>query len=103
MGTGIFNIAEFEQLQNLSRGNSNGFMTWLFTTGLVGSAIVIWPFISNLKKQSRGEETYKYLIFITYFVVSNMTEPLYTTPIILFFMAREYYYAFITDFYIESR
>lgn len=103
MGTGIFNIAEFKQLQNLSRGNSNGFMTWLFTTGLVGSAIVIWPFISNLKKQSRGEETYKYLIFITYFVVSNMTEPLYTTPIILFFMAREYYYAFITDFYIESR
>lgn len=91
LGFGYKNYDRFLQLSD--QGNSNGLVTWGFTMGLVGIALILFPFIYVIFSSSR-ENRFKEIIFFVLYVIFNMTEPLLMNPMMLFFLAYEYCKAF---------
>lgn len=83
-GTGFGN-------QNLylshNRGNSNGLITYMYTTGIFGLIIAFSPYIRNLIKTTKKQ---KQLIWIIMIIIFNLMEPIYELPIMAFLLALEY-------------
>ena len=93
-GVGFYNTDIFLKLNSMARGNSNGYLTWLYTTGLVGQVFALFPFVCRtLKAKSKYERNRIILKFIFIFLVNN-SEPIYALPINVFFIAQEYYLFF---------
>lgn len=89
-GAGFNNFDIYVQAAGRNRGNSNGLIQLMYTTGLVGITAYFYPFIYNIKKRIRKPELLNYVLFLILFVVSNMTEPLYYYPIMIFLICNEY-------------
>ena len=94
LGYGYINTAPFEATQEIlygsARGNTNGIATWAFTMGLVGLALLFLPFIYRTVKSKSLAEVLTNLIWFGMFILTNMTEPLLTTPLMLMVLANEY-------------
>ena len=86
IGFGYKNYEHFLLLSE--QGNSNGIIIWGFTMGLVGLALLFIPFVYVLinDKQNRFIEGVYFLLYVLF----NMTEPLLTSPVMLFLLIREY-------------
>lgn len=89
LGTGFNNIEQFKILQGKTRGNTNGIITILFSFGIVGSFFIILPFIKNIFNNKNTKISKNLLIFYLWFIISNATEPIGTTPLFLLFFANE--------------
>ena len=89
-GVGFNNQEAFMQIQKMDRGSSNGVITFLFSMGLVGSIIFIIPFIHNYIRMNR-ENRNSQIVFIIWFLVVNLTEPIITTPFFWLIFAYEIY------------
>lgn len=70
-------------------GNSNGFLNWCMTTGLLGLVFVILPFVVNCMI-SKSKERIRNVVFFGLFVLMNFTEPLIQTPIMLLLISMSY-------------
>lgn len=94
LGIGFNNTKPFE-LSNMYNGtqflgNSNGFMTIAYTTGIIGLAFIILPFIKNINNSYR--QTKKYKIFYTFMILFfNIVEPVYYFPFMLYILAKSYH------------
>lgn len=89
VGIGYNNLQVFKEFQGLGRGNSNGFITLCYSMGIVGVFLFIYPFLKNLKVHV-GKEKTRQIIYIVFFIIINMTEPIYTTPLILWMVSSQY-------------
>lgn len=85
-GIGIRNVAADELLQN-GRANTNGFIFWLYTTGIFGIAVLLFPFIQNIRKT---DQKFTAVLYLIVFVICNMTEPVTTLPYMTLLIAAEY-------------
>lgn len=79
----------FQSLYGFPRGSSNGLLTWMYSTGLVGTIPLFYPFIRSF---GRSKISFKNTVFIFVFFLLNMTEPLITSPVMMFLVSYEYYY-----------
>ncbi len=84
IGTGYKNMEPFIIRQGWGRSCSNGLITWIFSTGIVGSIFLFLPFFKNYicKKE--------YIIYIIIFVIWNMGEPVITMSFMSLLIAYEY-------------
>lgn len=87
LGTGYNNTTLFEIEGRY--GNSNGFLNWCMTTGLVGLIAVILPFIINCI-WSKSKDRIIFIVFLALFVLINFTEPLIQTPIMILLVSFSY-------------
>lgn len=87
LGTGYNNTTLFEMERG--SGNSNGFLNWCMTTGLVGLIAVILPFIVNCI-WSKSKDRIIFIVFLVLFVLLNFTEPLIQTPIMILLVSFSY-------------
>lgn len=94
VGLGFYNTNEFMRLNDFKRGNSNGLLTWLYTTGIIGMVFALYPFFYNIKKSSDKKERLDNIIFLVYALMINLSEPIYNLAIMTFVMAFEYFNAF---------
>lgn len=85
-GIGIRNVLSDQLLQN-GRGNTNGLIFWLYTTGIFGMSALLFPFIRNIKK---AEEKFTSVLYLAVFIICNMTEPITTLPYMTLLVAVEY-------------
>lgn len=93
-GTGFLNTEVFKNLNtyNLTgpKGSSNGFITWCYTTGIIGIVFVIYPFLKKHKSIiNKGNKLDNITYILLLFVVNN-SEPIYQLPIMIFLLAWEY-------------
>lgn len=84
VGTGYKNMEPFIAKQGWGRSCSNGLVTWLFTTGMLGSIFLFLPFIKNYINNRR------YIVYIIMFIIWNMGEPVITMSFISLLIAYEY-------------
>lgn len=86
-GTGFNNTSMFQgTIEN--RGNSNGLLTWCYTTGLIGAVAIFYPMIGNIIRY-KGKRIICAL-FLGTFIVVNMTEPLINSYFMIYLVARVY-------------
>ncbi|WP_313151764.1 hypothetical protein [Lacrimispora sp.] len=90
IGVGYRNTKAFELAQGLGRGSSNGLITWFYTMGIVGVVLVMYPFIKNILLTKKIKDKIELGIFFLLFLILNMTEPIYSAPIMVYYVAREY-------------
>lgn len=92
IGVGYNNLESyayvFQNQYGLSRGNSNGLIVWLFSTGLIGAIPVLFPFIKDLVISKR--KIYS-AIFVCIFFLLSMTEPIMTSPVMMFLICSQYF------------
>ena len=67
--------------------SSNGLLTWIVTTGIAGSLLILYPFIRKLRNSKTMIQDFYFLIA---FILLNMTEPLMLTPLVIYIVANEY-------------
>ncbi|MBP3742500.1 MAG: hypothetical protein J6J00_05880 [Treponema sp.] len=67
--------------------SSNGLLTWIVTTGIAGSLLILYPFIRKLRNSKTMIQDFYFLIA---FILLNMTEPLMLTPLVIYILANEY-------------
>lgn len=91
LGQGFYNTSQYGLLDITGSGNSNGLLTWLYTTGLVGLSIALVPFFVNLSRSKPGSVKWQTIIWIVFVLIENMTEPIYSLSIMVFILACEYY------------
>lgn len=88
LGTGYNNDSVyrsiFKNMFGVERGSSNGLITWFYTTGLLGIFLAFFPFIRNIFNNKKEITA---IIYLGLFLILNMTEPLFLTPIMMFHLA----------------
>ena len=89
LGTGYHNENLFVITQGLGRKSSNGFLTWCYTMGLLGVILVLYPFVYRIINDRRNR--IEKIVFLVLFIVTNMTEPLMDTPIMLLIIGYQYF------------
>jgi O-Antigen ligase. len=89
-GTGFYNEEPFKQLDYYGRGSSNGFLTWCYTTGIIGIIIALFPFISRIVASKGSDRNNKFLYFFI-IVIFNNAEPIYSLPFMVYILAEEYF------------
>ena len=93
-GVGYRNDSVFTEFQGFGRGNSNGFITWCYTMGFLGIALLLIPFLINITRQKNKKERIYEFVFMMLFIALNSTEPLILTPLMWFVVSMEYAQAF---------
>ncbi len=92
-GTGFYNTAAFTMLDQFGRGNSNGLLTWLYTTGIVGMFLAAFPYFYNIMHTNdKVIKTNRILLLIVVAMI-NLTEPIYNLALMIFIEAYVYYLA----------
>lgn len=89
VGAGYDNGQLFIDTQGWDRGNTNGLFTWFYTMGIWGVTVLFFPFIRNILLANKPERI-KRIIAFGMFVLFNMSEPLYWSPLMWFWVAVEY-------------
>ena len=89
-GFGFYNTEPFMRLIGHAGGNSNGLLTVLYTMGLFGITLMVFPFIRRLKHKNYKDRILQ-LGFFVYILFINIGEPIYALPIMIYFIAREYF------------
>lgn len=93
LGVGFNNTTQFIERNDFNNtsylGSSNGLMTIVYTTGIVGILFIIYPFLVTIskKRNDKGKEVF-YFLMILFF---NFVEPVYYFPFMLYILAKEYY------------
>lgn len=77
----------FKKIYGYERGSSNGLITWIITTGIIGSVLILYPFFRKLRN---SKTIIQDICFLTVFILLNMTEPLMLTPLVIYIVANEY-------------
>lgn len=99
LGAGFLNTDIFKSLNtyNLTgpKGSSNGFITWCYTTGLLGIVFAFIPFIKHSMAIHKKKEKIENIMFIILIFVFNNSEPIYQLPLMIYILAAEYYMAII--------
>lgn len=90
LGTGFNNTEVYTQLQGLGRGNSNGLVTWCFTMGVLGVILIVFPFVKNIIQTHERRVREQQIVYGIMLIILNMTEPMYTLPIMYFILANAY-------------
>lgn len=90
LGTGYNNTYLFKSI--LGAGSSNGFINWCTTMGLLGFLVIMVPFVANCIIGNRKNRR-KSIVWMIIWILINMTEPLMTSPLMIFFLSNEYYTA----------
>lgn len=90
LGTGFYNTSIFSEVSHYGVGNSNGLLTIMYTTGIIGLLFFIFPFLCILLMKSSSKEKRKTLTFFFYMIAINFTEPIYSLPIMMYLMAFAY-------------
>lgn len=80
LGVGYENVGAYSAAQNMSRGNSNGLINWLYQNGLAGTIIMVIPFIMVYKKLQMKSDIRTFNFFVITYLICNLTEPLITRP-----------------------
>lgn len=96
LGTGYMNEIQFLATQGLNRGSSNGLITWFYSMGVMGLIFAVAPFLINGARLRTSDARIPYVAFVIFFILSNMTEPVYMTPFISLLLAKEYQRCFIS-------
>lgn len=86
-GTGYGNIGEFLSINKWGTGSSNGLLTWMFMTGLLGMVIVFFPVIKSFIMTKFKKQ---YLLWIIVLIMFNVTEPIYNLPLMAMLIGMEY-------------
>lgn len=90
VGVGFGNEELFKAADVFGRGSSNGLISYIYMTGIVGITFIIYPFVKNLMKDSNKVKQMCWLILLLLF---NTVEPIYNLPIMAFYVGVEYAYA----------
>lgn len=91
-GAGYGNTELYNIYDVTRRGNSNGMMTWLYTTGLIGFTFAIYPFVFNIKHHSIRKIPKGFLVcFFIITILFNVSEPIYNLPIMSGILAGQYW------------
>lgn len=73
------------------RGNSNGIINLLCDMGVMGLFMVFSPFLINVIKTIKNNRNrFDKFLFFGIFVLTNMSEPLIYSPLMIFIIALEY-------------
>ena len=91
LGVGFGNENLFIANDTFGRGSSNGLISYMYMTGIVGMLFVLTPFIINIKKSN---DKIKQLVWVALFILFNITEPIYDLPIAAFCVGIEYAVAY---------
>lgn len=91
MGWGFYNTTQYGNLDVTNSGNSNGLLTWLYTTGLVGLFLALFPFVYNLKRSISSSEKWEKIVWMFFILIENMVEPIYSLSIMVFVLTYEYF------------
>ena len=94
IGYGFYNTSVFTEVSFYHGGNSNGLLTMMYTTGLLGVAFFVYPFIRNIIATSKKIDRRIEMTFFFFVIAINFTEPIYALPIMMFILAREYRFPF---------
>ena len=97
-GAGFLNTDVFVKTNTYNygttRGSTNGVISLMYTTGILGPLFYFFPFIKsiiyNYNKHNQDEFVSSLMIFIV-FVISNCTEPVYHVPFMIGFLAYGYF------------
>lgn len=94
LGTGFLNTDVFKSLNtyNLTgpKGSSNGFITWCYTTGILGITFALYPFFRRCLSIKGKKAKIDYIAYAVLLLSFNNAEPIYQLPIMIFLLAREY-------------
>ena len=93
IGVGFGNETPFKMLDIYGRGSSNGFLSYMYMTGLLGLVIFLLPFIKSIV-QNKGNNRVVMSIWFAVVLIENNTEPIYNLPLMAFILALQY-----TSFY----
>ena len=88
LGTGYNNYELF--LADGRYGNSNGLMQWCMTMGFIGLIVIMLPFVVNCF-QCDKDKRFQQIAETALFLILNSTEPLINTPLMVIWIAIEYY------------
>jgi len=91
-GVGYGNTDPFSKLDLFGRGSSNGLVSWLYMTGIIGTLYILIPFINNIIKCPKGKQRNVRLFWLFIVLVFNMSEPIYSLPLMTYILACELKY-----------
>lgn len=94
-GVGFGNEKPFMSHDMFERGSSNGLISLLYMTGIIGIIIFLCPFIIRIKQYNKDRE--KNIVWFIIVIAFNIFEPIYNLPIMVFILSREYVYIFKKD------
>lgn len=89
-GRGFYNTQQFLELDRTGSGNSNGLITWLYTTGMIGMLVAVVPFLINIAREEARSSKRERITWFIFIVIENMTEPMYSLSIMVYFLASQY-------------
>lgn len=94
IGHGYFNEEIFFRMQRNSnvywdynRGNSNGIINIAYMQGIIGLLLYLFPIFFGKKGYVKRSDK---IGFILFFIISNMTAPIYQTAFMLLLVGRSY-------------
>ena len=87
-GRGFYNTDIFAQVSYYAGGNSNGLLTVMYTTGIVGIIFLCFPFLFNLIAQPMADRKREETIVFFFILAINFTEPIYSLSIMIYLLAR---------------
>lgn len=90
IGAGFNNTSVFTEATGRNRGNSNGFMQIIYTMGMLGVVVYVYPFIANIKRMVQSKEKLNQIIYSILLLVLNMSEPLCFYPFMLLLLSEQY-------------
>ena len=90
IGAGFNNTSVFTEATGRNRGNSNGFMQIIYTMGMLGILVYVYPFIANIRKIIQSKEKLSQIIYSILLLVLNMSEPLCFYPFMLLLLSEQY-------------
>ena len=77
VGIGLNNDLPFMAYSD-GRGNTNGVLSWICQTGLVGAVFLIIPIVRNIYKYKNMSDIFLVLFISTILFLVNMSEPVFT-------------------------
>lgn len=93
LGTGYYNSDQFVKIGGWDKNNNNGIISWVYQMGIFGTFVLLFPWISKLKKYICRLEYEKLKVYLLYFIcffIGNMGEPLLSLAFMTYIWAREY-------------
>lgn len=91
IGVGYGNVNAFIAVANTMKGSSNGFLSWLYMTGILGMTIVMYPFIKNSIICYKLYKKFDWWLFTVLIILFNFGEPFYNLPMMAFLLSIAFY------------
>lgn len=88
-GFGYMNTDVFHNASIYNGGSSNGLLTWMYTTGIAGLLLALFPFFADMRNRNSKERLLQ-LSWIIIILLFNIGEPIFNLPIMIFIVAHAY-------------